>query len=69
MKWHLDFSQHNNQIGFAITTAFVDGRELAGTEMEDAFACNECGINVPQVHFEITLLLWTVMLIAHKEEE
>lgn len=69
MKWHLQCSQHTNQIGFAITTAYVDGRELEGTEMAGAFACSDCGTDVPQVHFEVTVLFWTAMLVAHAEEQ
>lgn len=67
MTWHLRFYMHANQIGFAITTAYVDGRELTG-EMAGVLACNECGTDTPQVHFEITFLIWTAMLTAHAEE-
>jgi hypothetical protein len=69
MTWHLDLCQHLNQIGFAITAAFVDPSELVGTAMADAFTCGECGVNAPAVHLELTVLFWTAMLIGHAEEQ
>ena len=65
MIWHAFGSQHLNQLGFAITVAYVDGRELTG-EMAGLFACNECGIDVPQVHVEVTVLMWTLLVVWHK---
>lgn len=67
MIWHLFGSQHTNQIGFAVTVAYVDGRELTG-EMDGLMACNECGVDVPSVHVEVMLLAWTLLLVWHAKE-
>lgn len=69
MKWHLDLMQHLNQIGVAVTVAFVDPRELDGSEMEGAFACSHCNVDAPAVHLEITVLFWSAFLIGHAEEQ
>lgn len=68
MTWHVLFSQHYNQIGFALTVAYVDGRELSG-ELAGLMACNECGVDTPLAQIEFQFLAWTVMLIAHKKEQ
>lgn len=65
MKWHAELTQHANQFGFAVTVCFLD--PAAAPELP--FECSTCGESVPQCLFEVTLLVWTLIIVTHAVTE
>jgi hypothetical protein len=64
LTWHANIIQHLNQVGFAITVCFLD----PGPAPMLPLKC-DCGAAVPLCIFELTVLVWTLMLVAHREEQ
>jgi len=67
MKWHVDVAHHPNQFGFAITVCYISMEQLPDSGI--SFACNHCGADAPQVIFELSLLVWTLFVMAHAKVE
>lgn len=67
MRWHADIAHHPNQFGFALTVSYIDTSQLEDTDF--SFACQNCGVDQPQAVLEISLFIWTLFVVTHKEAE